>query len=834
MNRDVGWQSWAQGAWQDLRFSLRQIRRAPGFTAVAVLTLGLAIGANTAIFSAINGLLLRPMPVRDPHRLVTVSSDTAIGLGFRAGIGWNHPMWDRLRQRQSAFDGALAVAMQAVNLVEGGETTPANGLFVSGEFFRTLGPSVERGRMLEAGDDVRGGGPNGPATVISYGLWQRRFRGDPNIVGTTLNIDNVPFTIVGVTAREFHGLEVGRPFDVAVPLAAEALIDGRRAAVDSPQKFVLIIMVRLRPEQPLAAATATIRAMQKDILGGDKLPRFIEEPFTLVPAATGTSGATPGIPGMRQQFQQPLLALLGIVGLVLLIACTTIANLLYARAGVRRHEWSVRHALGASRGRLFRQLLVESLVLAAIGAAVGLVAGVWTSRLLTATLSGEADPVVLNLSLDWRVFAFSAALTVLAAILFGTAPALRATRLVSGERSASTAGSTLPGGLVLQVALSVVLVVSAGLLTRTFGRLANLPLGFDEAGLHVVRVNTARARVSPDDRAALDERLIQAVGAIPGVARAAASATTPVDGGRPVGVKVAGRTSNTEDELQALQNAVTPGWFATYGTALLQGRDIEAQDRDGAPPVMIVNRTFATRFLPGQSALGASVSGRTVVGVVEDQIVQGGYKPDGVARSRRDEVAPMFYVPLAQSARPPDQAAITISVRRAADSPDLPAAAVAAALSSVSPDLSFTAVPFADRVGASIRRERLLAMLSGFFGLLALSLAGLGLYGLSAQAVARRRVEIGIRMALGADAADVVRLIVTRGLVLTAVGIALGIAGAALATRYLSGLLFGVTPLDTATFVGVPLAFAAVAALAAYLPARRATRVEPLIALRRE
>jgi predicted permease len=823
----------------DLRVAVRALLATPIVTTVAVLSLALGIGANTAIFSLVNSMLLRTLPVAEPQRLVTISSDTAISLGFKAGLGWNYAMWDQLRQRAQTFGGALAWSAQGFDLAQGGETQPINGLVTSGEFFTTLGVPPLLGRTFTAADDVRGGGPDGPVAVISYGLWQRRFGGAENVIGTPLVIERVPFTIVGVTPPQFFGVEVGRAFDVAFPLGAEPLIRGKRAAIDAPGNLILIIMLRLKPGQSIDAATATLRAMQPQILGSDRLPDLVKQPFTLVPAAAGTSGTEPGVSGLRQRYEPGLLTIFVVVALVLLVACANIANLQLARATARRHELSVRLALGASCWRLARQLLVESLVLAGIGASVGLVFAAWSSRVLVAQLSTSDYAVSMDLSLDWRVLVFTATVTVATGVLFGTVPALRAGHIAPMEAltdsgrgtSGHSRGSLASSPVVAQVALSLVLVVAAGLFVRTFERLASVPLGFDSDRLLVVNVDTKRAHVDPAGRLAFYDRLVGAVAAVPGVSHAAGSMSTPASGGR-MTVEVSG--APTMSERRVLTNAITPGWFAAYGTTVRAGRDIDRRDTANGPPVAVVNEAFARRFFPGGNAIGETVVARTIVGVVGDQLIQGGYNPNGVARSRRDSAPPTIYMPLAQSAGsgPPDRTNVSISVRSAAGSPAALERSVAMALTAVDRDLAFTFRPLADQVNASLAQERLVAMLSGFFGVLALLLAGLGLYGVTSYAVSRRRREIGIRLAIGAAPAGIVRLVLSRVALLVGTGIVAGAGVSLWASRFIAPLLYGLEPRDPVTLAGAAGMLAAVGMLTGWLPARRASRIDPAQVLR--
>jgi predicted permease len=823
----------------DLRLAVRALRATPIVSIVAALSLALGIGANTAIFSLVNSLLLRTLPVKEPRSLVTISSDAAIRLGFKTGLGWSYAMWDRFRQRSQPFEGAVAWTPQRINLAKGGESQPVDGLVVSGDFFTTLGVAAALGRTFTSADDVRGGGPDGPVAVISYGLWQRRFGGSASVIGASLPVEGVPFTIVGVTPPEFFGLEVGKTFDLALPLGTEPLIRGKNASIDQPRSFVLFIMLRLKPGQSLDAATATIRTFQPEILTPN-VPPFVKMPFTLVPAAVGTD--TPD--SVRPRYERSLLTIFVVVALVLLIASANIANLQLARATARRHELSVRLALGAPRWRLARQLLVESLVLAGIGAFGGLMFAVWASRALVAQLSTSVNPVNpigLDLPLDWRVLAFTAAITCATAVLSGTAPAFRAARVAPidalKEHGRSTGAEasrmSLASGLVVaQVALSLVLVVAAGLFLRTLERLASVPLGFDRDRVLIVNVETARAHINPADRIAFYHRLVGAAATAPGVTHAAGSASTPVSPGIARNVEVAG--APPQSEHLALTNSVTPGWFAAYGTGIRAGRDVDAHDTATAPPVVIVNEAFARRFFPGRSAIGETVAARTVVGIAGDQIAQGGYKPNGALRSVRDEAPPSIYVPLAQSSKmlAPDRTTVTISVRTPAGSPALRARSVGATLTAVDPAVAFSVRPLAEYLDASLAQERMVAMVAGFFGALALLLAALGLYGMTSYAVSRRRAEIGIRLALGAAPAGVIRLVLTRVAVLVGAGVLVGAFASAWLSQFVAALLYGLEPRDPITLVSATMILGAVGTLAGWLPAARAARIDPAEVLR--
>jgi putative ABC transport system permease protein len=808
--------------------AIRSLLSTPAVSLVIVMTLALGIGANTAIFSVVNSLLLRPLPVPAPGRLITISSDYALGHGFKAGVGWNYAMWTRLQQLPPLFDGVLAWTQPTFNLAASGEQQPARALLVSGDFFRTLGVLPRMGRLITMEDDVRGGGKDGAVVVVSYRFWQERLNGSTDALGSKLSIDGVPFTIIGVTPREFLGVEVGQAFDIAIPLGADPLIRGARTLLDQKSNYSLVLLVRLKPDQSIDAATAALRSIQPQVLGVapkrmvDVSPAFLKEPFVAVPAPTGTSDFS----RLRRQYQQPLVTLLVLVGVVLLIACVNVASVLLARATGRRFEFGVRLALGATRRQLVSQLLVESLLLSAAGAMVGLLLAWWISRALVAQLSGLDSHLVFNLEPDWRVLVYTALTSLVTAILFGTAPAIRATgappavalRGAGGARSMSEGGARLTSGLiVLQIALSLMLVVAAGLLIRTFGHLLRVPLGFDSSRVLIVLVDTARAQVDAGARLPYFQRVADAVASVPGVARAAASMHIPLS---------AANQSAVLAQADRVESVVGPGYFRVYGTPLVAGRDFGPEDAASAPPVAIVNQAYARKFFPDRNALGEIADKRTIVGI----------SGDAVFATIRGGVRPTSYVPLAQSAGmgPPGRTATYVSVRADAGSPSRLTRDLSTALATIDPELSFSFRPLQEYVDASVSQERVVATLAGLFGGLALLLAGLGLYGVTAYAVSRRRFELGIRLALGAQRLDVLRLILFRTLAITGAGVVLGLMGAFFTARYLETLLFGIVPLDPLTFVAVAAMLIAVAFGAAFFPARRATRIDPVVALRAE
>lgn len=800
---------WLIDLGRDVRYGLRLLARNPGFTAVTVLTLALGIGANTAIFSLINSVMLRPLPVRDPGRLAVVG-----------GIGRGFPAWEHLRSEAGRFESVATWGPSQFDLSEGGETHWVDGLWASGSFFDTLGVPALRGRTLVDADDRRGAQP---VTVISYAFWQRQFGGAADVVGRSLPINRVPFTIVGVTPPGFFGPVVGRTFDVAVPLSTFGLIMPE-AWLDTSFGF-LTMMVRLKPGQTPSDATAGL------------------SPMTLVPAATEQSY-------FRGQYARPLYTLMAVVGLVLLVACATIANLLLARATARRHEMSVRMAIGGSRWRLLRQLLTECLVLASCGAVGGVLIAALGSRLLVTQLSAESAlttgrvaygsaRLFLDVSTDWHVLAFTAVVALGAALLFGVAPALRASAIApidvlkeSGHLSDS--GATAASCFVIsQLALSLVLVVAASLLIRTFTSLANLQLGFEPDRVLMVDVDAGRQDIDASARLALYKRALEVVRATPGVSAAAISNATPATRGglfAPV-------SPNGAPPVNAVVMVVSPALFRTFGTPLVAGRDFTAADRRDAPPVVLVNQSFAHSLPRGMSAVGSSIAVPLRETPARVQIV--GVVADTAAWPLRDPIPPSVFLPLDQADEmllelSLEEQGLSLSVRADDRPPRRLTRSLAAALADVDPKLALTFRSPADEIAASLTQERVIALLSGLFGVLAVGLAALGLYGVTAYAVARRRTEIGIRIAVGAEYLDVIRLVLGQSVAVTLAGIALGIAGAAAVTRYLEGLLFGLTPLDPATFVSVSAFFLVISMVAAFIPARRATRVDPVETLRAE
>ena len=833
---------------QDVRLAARALRMTPVSSIVAILSLALGIGANTAIFSLVDRLVLRSLPVVEPQRLGVVTDARAIKGGFTAG--YTYAIWEQIRQRGQLFDGACAWSTERFNLAQGGgETHPEDGIYASGEYFSTLGVPALLGRTFTAADDVPGGGKDGPVAVISYALWERRFGGTGTIVGTPLVVERVPFTIIGVTPPSFFGAETGRAADVILPLNNEPLIRGKDSRFGPERGFYgLTVLLRLKPGQSIDAANATIRGLQPQIREAARpatLPalltnEFLKDVFSIEPAGSGISR-------LRTRYEQPLVAIFVVVGLVLLIACANIANLQLARATARRHELSVRHALGASRWRLVRQWLFESLLLSGIGAALGLLFASWFSRVLVSQLSTATNRVYLDLRIDWHLLAFTAAVAVATALVFGTGPALRATRVApmealneQGRGSPSETRAGISSWLVVaQVALSLVIVVAAGLFVRTFENLATLLLGFDSDRVLLVNVNVARTRIAAVDRLPLFDRLIDAAH-VPGAVQTAGSLMTPAVG---FGLVEMLRLSDAPASFEVMKdrklnanasyaNFVTPGFFATYGTPIKAGREFDDRDRKDAPTVIVVNEAFVRKFLNGRSPIGATMAFerglaapalKTIVGVVGDATYNG----------LRAGAEPVVYSPLAQFDFPGGPSGdITISVRALAGSPMLLARTLASTLTAVDPDVEFTFRPLTDQVSASLTQERVIATLAGLFGALALLLAGLGLYGVTSYAVNRRRAEIGIRIALGAAPGSVIRLVLSRVTMLVTIGILVGAGVSIWASKFVATLLYGLEPRDPITLIGAGVMLGIVGAVAGWFPAYRASRLDAAAVLR--
>ena len=815
----------------DLRLAIRSLSATPLVTGVAMVSLALGIGANTAIFSLVNALLLRALPVREPGRLFLVSNARS-----------NHPQFSystfaQIRDQVDPFDGVLGYTACCGKSILGGDGVheTVDRQFVTGEFFETLGVRPYRGRLLTPADDTAAP-PDGPVAVVSYPYWRDHLGRRNAAVGAPLTIDGTLVTIVGVTPPDFFGVDVGRSFDVIVPfhLAPRLL-----STPFDDDTVWLTIMVRARRGIEVDAMTAALRAAQPQIRAAampkkSPSPTFLRESFALEPATTGVST-------LRERFERPLAALFGVVALVLLIACTNVGSVLLARSSARRHELSVRVALGASRWRLVRQLLVESLVLASTGSAVGLLLASWATQLLLMELSNPRAAIALDASVDGRVLAFAVGAAIATALLFGTAPALLATAVapIDALRShgrVATEHTALPSGvIVLNVALSLLLVVAAGLFVQTFERLARVPLGFAPDRTLVVSVTASTVPAS--ERPKLIDRLARAVAGVPGVEAAGGALNPPIVGeigGADLVVGTPGSVPPPDAPRISHVDVITPGWFAAYGIPIEAGRDFDDRDVVGASRVMIVNEAFVRRLFPDRKVIGMPLAlawriDRGDVPYGTHTIV--GVAGNSVYHTIREPVQPMIFLPMA-SRDPLLQKDFYLGVRASAGSPALLERSVASAIAAINPDVACSFEPLAQELDESLADNRVLAVLSMFFGLLALVLAAVGLYGVTAHAVAQRRTEIGIRLALGANPGTIVTTVVAHVSTLVGIGLAAGISVSLWAARLVRALLYGLEPRDPATLIGAVVVLATVATVAGGLPAWRASRIDPAEVLR--
>jgi putative ABC transport system permease protein len=827
-------------AWRDLRHGARLLRMNPGFAAVAILSLALGVGANTAIFQLLDAVRLRTLPVQDPNRLVEIRIGNASGGGRTGQFSGRHPnltnqQWERIRDRQQPFSSVFAWSNVAFNLTTGGEARSAEGLWVSGDFFDGLGVPALAGRVLTASDDRRG--CTAPAAVLGYGFWQREYAGNPSVVGRSIMLDGHSYDIVGVTPASFFGVEVGRAFDVAVPLCAEPLTRGPRTVLDRKDAWFLAAMGRLKPGVSAGQAQAQLEAISPAIMK-ETLPeyrvqdadRYLQFKFGTFPGGTGTSS-------LRRAYESPLWLLLATTGLVLLIACANLANLMLARATVREREIAVRLAIGASRARVMRQLLAESLLIAAIGAAGGALLAQWLSRFLVGFLNTESSRIFVALSLDWRIFAFAAALAALTCLVFGLVPAIRATGTSPGvAMKAGSRGSTDTRErfgvrrvlVVAQVALSLVLVVGALLFVRSLRNLMTLDAGFTQDNILIVNLDARRSGIAELGRRDFYADLIGRVAALPGVASAAQVDVVPVSGsGWNNNITIGGKKYKENVNF----NRVGPGYFKTMGTPLLAGRDFDATDTPGPEPSAIVTQLFAKQFFPNQDPIGQMFQIDEAPGQPNPPYRIVGIVKDTKYTDLREEFTPLAYLASSQEEKP--GLGMQFVVRSSAPTGTI-TAEVSSLLAQTNRNIIVDFQTMKTQVRESLLRERLMATLSGFFGGLAALLATIGLYGVMSYMVARRRNEIGIRMALGADRRDVVRMVLREAGVLLLAGVAVGTVLAIAAARTASTLLFGLSPGDPSTLAMAAGGLGIVAMLASYLPALRASRLEPTEALREE
>jgi len=824
--------------WQDLRYGLRLLRRNPAFSIVAILTLALGTGANAAIFQLVNSVRLRPLPVDNPHELVWVNIDAH----NRGRVGWrmsrrgnmSEALWDGLRTEQKAFSQVFTFGITTWNLATQGESRPANGMYINGGFFNALGVRPEIGRLITEPDDRPHCG--NPGAVLSDGFWHAHYGGNPAVVGQSMALDGYPFEIIGVAPPEFFGVEVGRRFDVAVPLCAEPLVRGENSGFGHPERFFLDTMARLKPGWTIERANAHLAAISPGIFAAN-VPTtynaatandYVRFTFTAAPAPTGVSG-------LRSAYGSQLWILLAATGLVLLIACANLANLMLARATARDREVAVRLAIGASRGRIVRQMLAESLLIAACGAAGGALLASWVSASLVAFLSTDSNRLFLDLTLDWRMFSFIVLVAATTCLLFGLSPALSVTAtrpgqtLQAGGRSSTDSHDrfTLRRGLVvIQIALSTVLIVGAVLFGRTLQNLVRVDPGFRPDGVMVIEADVNRTPIPPGARREAFNQVLDRVRAVPGVRAAAEASNPPMSGSTwTEGIAIGGSARNGSVHF----NQVSGEYFDVTGTPVLAGRPFDARDRSGAPKVALVNQAFVRRYFPDRSPLGETFQFEPSPGRPQTDLHIIGVVKDTKYVDLREPFTPIAYLAARQDDEPTPLLSMVV---RSEIAPASLTPSMTRAITDAAPGASVTYYSVPGFIAESLKTERLMASLSGLFGVLALIIAVVGLYGVMSYLVTRRRVEIGIRMALGADPGTVVRMVIAESGTLVLIGVVAGSACAIVVCRWGRTLLYALEPWDPSSLILAAGTLALVSLLAAWIPARRASRIEPTTALR--
>jgi putative ABC transport system permease protein len=824
---------------QDIRYGVRILGRTPVISCVAILSLALGIGANTAIFSLIDTVMLRMLPVEKPEELMQVRIHEPRSPNDESNPIFTNPLWEELRNRQDIFAGIFSWSLTQFDLAQGGAVQDINGMFASGDYFATLGVRPAAGRLTTAADDTRGC-PG--VAVVSYGFWQEHFGGSQSAVGSTLSLDNHIFSVIGVSAPGFFGLEVGRKFDVAIPVCAAEIFDGPKSRLDKRSWWWLNVAGRSKagvsPEQLKARLGVISPQVFAAALPQDWEPKdqqeFLKRSFEPTPAATGTSY-------LRRQFTQPLNILMGVVGLVLLIACANIASLMLARASARHKEIAVRKALGASRARLIRQLLTECVLLSAAGALLGVLFARWGTSLLVSFISTGNNKVFLDLSFDWRILSFTAGVALLTGLLFGVLPAFRSTRvsLTSAMKGslavdAESRARFRPGKWIVasQVALSLVLLVASGLFLRSLVKLVTMDVGFDRNNVLLAHANLHNAKVPSAQQPAMFDEVESRLRTLPGVISASRSVMTPVSNYVWNNIlQVDTPNPPTGDAALVFFNFVSPGYFETLRTPLLAGRGFNQGDTKTAAQVAIVNETLARKFFPKGDALGKYFRVQPEPGKTAPPIQIVGLAKDAKYESLREEAHATAYFPVAQITEDAEEQVFEL---RTTARPSALVPSVQEAVAGVSKAIPLDFGTLAEQVDDSLVQERLLATLSTFFGMLALLLAMIGLYGALSYLVAQRQREFGIRIALGAPRDSILRLVMRDVVVVLAGGLGAGSFISLAVVGTLQKMLFGLAARDTLTLLASIGVLSGVAFFAGYLPARRAMCVDPMVALRYE
>jgi predicted permease len=834
------------GVQHDFRLGVRLLRSNLGFALVAILSLALGIGANTAIFQLLDAVLLRTLPVAAPEQLAEVRMNHTgrIGSSVARQQDFSSAQWKQVERDQQGFSEIAAWSTEGFNLRRGGEARYAKGLWVSGDFFQVLQMKPESGRLFTKSDDYNGCGVQG--AVISDGFWQREFGGRADAIGKTLSLDGKPFQIIGVTSGSFSGLEPGFTFDVALPLCSEPALRTGQPFTEQATTWWLAVIGRLNPGWSVKRAAMQLNVVAPGIFAatlpadydGAAREKYLKFTFRVLPAATGVSSAGEGL---KAEYKVPLFVLLGISGLVLLIACANLANLMLARASAREREMALRVTLGASRGRLIQQLLVESLLVSAIGGAGGAVLAQVLSKLLIGFISSEDNPIFLPLFADWRVLLFTAALGVLTCLLCGLAPALEAARSDPGLAMKGSGRGTTAGRrrlalrrelVVLQVALSMLLVMGALLFVRTFRNLVSVNAGLRQDGVLVADFDFSPVNLPVGQRPEYKRELLANVRSVPGVDAAGEVINVPMTGNgwnRFIDIPEKGVHRRIVDF-----NAVSGQFFRTLEVPLLAGRDFEERDVPNSPPVAIVNERFAQQILGGGNPIG--ITFRVARGKPEEKVFQiVGVVGNTKYRDVREDFQPIVFLALSQNAGPdPDSTSDSTFVIRSA----VGAASLIAALKELAektnPEIVLNFSVLRVSVLQGLARERLMATLSGFYGALAAVLAMVGLYGVISYMVVRRKKEIGIRMAMGAGRMRILRMILLEAMVLLAFGLGIGVVLVLVMGSAARAMLYGVKATDAASLALAMGGLGLAAVCASLIPAARATGLQPVEVLREE
>jgi putative ABC transport system permease protein len=831
-----GWE-WLESTVQDLKYALRRLVKSPGFTIAAIATLALGIGANTAIFELLDAVLLQSLPVENPQELAEVrivDMDKARG-GFVAGYPVvTNPIWEKLREDHQGFSEIAAWRNTGFSRDTGGDARFAKGLWVSGDFFRVLGVKAIQGRVFTAEDDRRGCGL--PGAVISYGFWQQEYGGGPAL-GRKLMLNDKPVEVIGVTPASFFGVDVGQTFDVAVPVCSQPFLETNNK-LDLSTQWWLSVIGRLDPSWPVERVAAHLGAASPAIFAATLRPGYPVESVKDYLAMKLTAAPSPaGVSVLRETYSDPLRFLLGISGLVLLITCANLASLMLARTSAREREMAVRLAIGAARWRLIRQVLSESLLLSLAGAAAGAVLARTLSGGLVGFLNTANNPVSLDFKQDWRLFAFLLAVSLVTCVLFGLAPALRASRTAPAAAmktgghgmTASRGRLGFRGALVVsQVALSLVLLFTALLFTQSLRNLLTDDPGFQAKGVLIAGLDFTRLQIPLDRRAEFQRELLDRIRAIPGVDVAAETNIVPLSGGAWGNtVWIDGGTQRQDSNF----SGVSPQYFKTLDISMVAGRDFNDSDKAQSPRAAIVNQALARLLGLGENPIGKRFRREATPGSPEEvNEIVGLVRDTKYSRIRRPAPA-IAYLDIAQDKDADPSMQVLVRSKMPMDAVE---GAIRRTMREVSSGISFNFAGLQDQIRQSLLAERLLATLSGFFGALAVLLAMIGLYGVMSYTVAERTSEIGIRMALGALRGDVTAMILRKAATLLAAGLAVGVGLSLAAASAASSLIFGLKPRDPLTLAIAVAALAAVALGASYLPARRAAALDPIASLKDE